>query len=265
MGTSFWIKFGLSFLVGGIWVTMSSVTAERFGSKVGGLIGGLPSTIVVTLLFIGLTQTPDRAAESAMIVPLVMGVNGIFVTVFISLSKRGLLPSLVGALLTWLCLASILIGLNIQTLWVSVPGWLLLATGCFLVVEKGMKIVSQRRKAIRYTAGQIASRAAISGTVVAFAVLMSKIAGPLAGGIFATFPAVFLSNLIISYRTGGPDFASAVAKSLMVSGIATVPIYALLVWFLYPRLGLGFGTLFAFLVSAGVGLLTLQFMKSRLS
>jgi hypothetical protein len=88
MDLSFWIKFGLSFLVGGIWVTLSSVAAERFGSKVGGLIGGLPSTIVVTLLFIGLTQTPERAAESAIIVPLVMGVNGIFVTVFIFLSRQ---------------------------------------------------------------------------------------------------------------------------------------------------------------------------------
>ena len=63
MDLSFWIKFGLSFLVGGVWVTLSSVAAERFGSKAGGLIGGLPSTIVVTLLFIGLTQSAERAAE----------------------------------------------------------------------------------------------------------------------------------------------------------------------------------------------------------
>jgi hypothetical protein len=51
----------------------------------------------------------------------------------------------------------------------------------------------------------------------------------------------------------------------MVSGLITVPIYALLVCFLYPRLGLGFGTLIAFLVTAGVGFLTLQVMKSRLT
>jgi uncharacterized membrane protein (GlpM family) len=265
MGASFWIKFGLSFLVGGIWVTLSSVAAERFGSKVGGLIGGLPSTIVVTLLFIGLTQTPERAAESAVIVPLVMGVNGIFVTVFISISRRGLAPALGGALLTWFCLGCILMVLNIRALWISILGWLLLAMGCFLVIEKGMKIRSQGKKANHYTAGQIVGRATLSGTVVAFAVLMSKVAGPLAGGIFATFPAVFLSNLIISYRSGGVDFSSAVAKSLMVSGVITVPIYALLVWFFYPRVGLVTGTLFAFLLSAGAGLLTLQVMKSRLT
>ena len=265
MDTSFWIKFALSFLVGGIWVTLSSIAAERFGSKVGGLIGGLPSTVVVTLLFIGLTQSAARAAESAIIVPLVMGLNGIFVTVFILLSRRGLAHALAGALLTWFSLASLLIVVNIRTLWISLFGWLLLAVGCFLVVERGMKIVSQGRKAAHYTAGQIAGRAALAGTVVAFAVLMSKVAGPLAGGIFATFPAVFLSNLIISYRSGGAAFAGALAKSLMVSGMITVPIYALLVWTFYPRVGLGFGTLIAFLVTAGAGVLTLQVMKSRLS
>jgi hypothetical protein len=45
----------------------------------------------------------------------------------------------------------------------------------------------------------------------------------------------------------------------------TVPIYALLVWYFYPRAGLGFGTLIAFLLTAGVGVLTLQVMKSRLT
>ena len=53
MDYSFWLKFGLSFLVGGISVTLSRVAAERFAGKVGGLIGGLPSTTVVTLLLFG--------------------------------------------------------------------------------------------------------------------------------------------------------------------------------------------------------------------
>jgi hypothetical protein len=39
METSFWIKLGLSFAVGRAWVTMSSIAAERYGSKIGGLNG----------------------------------------------------------------------------------------------------------------------------------------------------------------------------------------------------------------------------------
>jgi len=53
-------------------VTLSTIAAERFGSKIGGLIGGLPSTVIVTLFFIGLTQTPQVAASATTIIPLSM-------------------------------------------------------------------------------------------------------------------------------------------------------------------------------------------------
>jgi hypothetical protein len=52
---SFWLKLILSFIVGSLWVTLTTLSAERFGSKVGGLIGVLPSTVVIALLFIGFT------------------------------------------------------------------------------------------------------------------------------------------------------------------------------------------------------------------
>ncbi|MCP4683701.1 MAG: DUF3147 family protein [Desulfobacterales bacterium] len=36
----------LSFVVGGLWVAGTTFIAEYFGTKIGGIIGGLPSTIV---------------------------------------------------------------------------------------------------------------------------------------------------------------------------------------------------------------------------
>ena len=57
MDTSFWLKLILGFIVGSLWVTLTTVSAERFGSKVGGLIGGLPSTVVIALLDIMFTLT----------------------------------------------------------------------------------------------------------------------------------------------------------------------------------------------------------------
>ena len=62
MDYTFWYKLLLSFLVGGCWVTLTTIIAEKFGSKIGGLLGGLPSTIVVSLLFIGLTQNAEVAS-----------------------------------------------------------------------------------------------------------------------------------------------------------------------------------------------------------
>ena len=265
MDASFWLKLLSSFLVGSAWVTLSTIAAERFGSKIGGLIGGLPSTVIVTLFFIGLTQTPQVAASATTIIPLSMSCTGMFMVVYLFLARRSLGVGLVIALVVWFCLSGLLLALNIRDVRIAVLGWVCFAVGSLVVVEKGMEIPSRTRVQTHYTAAQIAFRAMFGGTVIAFAVLMGKLGGPLLGGIFATFPAMFLSTLVITYRVGGADFSRAVGKSLLVSGIATVPPYALAVRFLYPWAGLGLGTLLAILVSLGVGYLTFLFMRARMS
>jgi len=99
MDPAFWLKLSLSFIVGSLWVTLTTMSAERFGSKVGGLIGGLPSTVVIALLFIGFTQSPEVAAQATTVMPLAQGLNGLFVLTFMGLARRGLWQGVVGALL----------------------------------------------------------------------------------------------------------------------------------------------------------------------
>jgi len=38
------------------------------------MIGGLPSTVFVSLLFIGITQTPAAASETTTLMPLAQGI-----------------------------------------------------------------------------------------------------------------------------------------------------------------------------------------------
>jgi hypothetical protein len=90
MDALFWVKLLLGFIIGSLWVTLTTISAERFGSKVGGLIGGLPSTVVIALLFIGLTQSPQIAAQSTTVMPLAQGLNGLFILTFILFIPRGL-------------------------------------------------------------------------------------------------------------------------------------------------------------------------------
>ena len=101
--------------------------------------------------------------------------------------------------------------------------------------------------------------------MIAFAVFMGKIGGPVYGGIFATFPAMFLSTLVITYRAGGAEFSRAVAKSLFVSGIINVVLYAIAVRYLYVWFGLAYGTAGALVFCGVTGYLTYLFMKARLS
>jgi uncharacterized membrane protein (GlpM family) len=263
MESLFWYKLGLSFIVGSAWVTLSTVAAEKYGSKIGGFIGGLPSTAVVTLFFIGLTQTPLTASEATTVMPFTQGLNGIFLIVYLLLVRRGLVSGVLGALLIWFFLASILVVIGIQHFWVSVTGWVLIASSSYLVVEKCMKISSHRKVNVRHTSSQITFRALFGGTVIAFAVFMGKLGGPVYGGIFATFPAMFLSTLVITYQTGGAEFSRAVAKALMVSGMINIALYAIVVRYLYAWSGLVYGTLIALLFSCGTGYLTYLLMKEK--
>lgn len=265
MEISFWYKLGLSFVVGSVWVTLSTIAAERYGSKIGGLIGGLPSTAVVALLFIGFTQTPLAASEATTIMPLAQGFNGLFIIVYLLLVRRGLVSGLGGALLVWFSLAGILVAINIQNFWISVASWMFLVLSCYLVVENSMKISSQEKARVSYAFSQITFRALFSGAVIAFAVFMGKLGGPIYGGIFAAFPAMFLSTLVITYRTRGAEFSRAVAKALMVSGMINVALYAIMVRYLYAWLGLVYGTAIALVFSCGTGYLTYLFMRVRLS
>jgi hypothetical protein len=265
MDAAFWLKLGLSFLVGSGWVAWSTVAAEKYGSRIGGLIGGLPSTVFVSLLFIGLTQNPAAASETTTLMPLAQGINGVFIAAYLFFVRRGLASGLLNAFWIWLILTAILAVAGIRQFAASVCGWALLVVGCYFAVERGMNIASRSGLRVRYTTAQIAGRALFGGAVIAFAVWMGKLLGPVYGGIFATFPAMFVSTLAITYRAGGPQFSRAVGKSMMMSGMVNVALYAIAVRYCYQWSGLVFGTILAVAFSCGTGYITYLFIKARVA
>ena len=265
MDSSFWLKLALGFLVGSLWVTLTTLSAERFGSKVGGLIGGLPSTVVIALLFIGYTQSPLVAAQATTVMPLAQGLNGLFILAFLLLIPRGLKLALPVSLLVWFSLAAFLYLLDLQSFLISIIGWLVLLILCYFVLERWMEIASRGKQAFVYPPSQLIWRAIFGGAVISFAVLMGKLGGPLLGGIFGSFPAMFLSTLVITSHIGGAAYSKPVGKSLLVSGLINVPLYEIMVRYLYPSVGLALGTTIAVILSLGTGYLTFLFMKSRLS
>jgi uncharacterized membrane protein (GlpM family) len=220
---------------------------------------------VIALLFIGLTQSPQIAAQATTVMPLAQGLNGLVVLMFMIFIPRGLWAGLLSALLLWFFQSTLLYLLDIQHFWVSLLGWLILLFFCYLAAEKWMKIPSHGRLTISHPPTQLVWRALFGGGVIAMAVLMGKIGGPLLGGIFSSFPAMFLSTLVIMDNTSGPNFARSIGKSLLISGLINVPLYEIMVRFFYPSVGLGLGTGLALLFSLCTGYLTFLFMKARLS
>jgi glycopeptide antibiotics resistance protein len=87
-------------------------------------------------------------------------------------------------------------------------------------------------------------------------VVLSQIDGPVLGGIAAAFPAVFTSTLIILNRSRGTEFSRAMTKPLVLCGILTIIPFSVAVRYLYPILGIWFGTLFSYVLIIPLAILS---------
>ena len=110
----------LAFLVGGAWVSFSTLIAERYGSALGGLVGGLPAISIVSFLFIGLNQGPETASQATIVFPLALSFTMSFLLVYAALSKRGFRVAFPAALLVWASLSVITALFNLRNLFFSV-------------------------------------------------------------------------------------------------------------------------------------------------
>ena len=245
----FLLELSLSFVVGGLMVTGCTLAAERCGTLVGGIVGGFPSTIAVALLFIGLATSPEATAQATTIIPLIAGCNGMFLVAYAVLGRRRLTTGLGGALAVWVVLSGGAIMFEVHDLTVSLAGFVTLFSFCYYVLHHRLNLAPIAGRRERISLPSVAVRALLSGSVIALAVWLSRVSGPLLGGVLAVFPAVFSSTLFVAHRTQGATFARSLTKPLMVSGLINVVVYALCVRFLYPALGVPKGTILALVLS----------------
>jgi hypothetical protein len=75
---------------------------------------------------------------------------------------------------------------------------------------------------------------------------MSQFGGPVLGGIFSAFPAVFTSTLYIVNKNRGIEFSRSITKPLMISATLTVIPYSIAVRYIYPYMGIWIGTLVSY-------------------
>jgi len=244
----FLIKLAISFVIGGIWISAVTIIAEKAGSKAGGIIGGLPSTMVVALLFIGWTQSTEIVVKATEIIPMIMGIDALFVVAFILFSRTGLFSAVAGSLVLWAIMSLGLVYAR-PSFAVSLAGGLALLAASYYIVEFKLRIKSAGSRIISYGPGQIAFRAGLSGAIIVFAVFMTKAGGPLIGGMFAAFPAVFLATAILTYKANGSSFSGAVMKMMMVSGVLSVIVFSVAVRYIVLALGLAYGMIIAYLIS----------------
>lgn len=260
----FILKLVLSFITGSLWITAGTVLAERYGTKIGGLVAGLPSTILVSLFFIAWTQSLETAVATTTVVPIVGGINCLFIIAYIYLVRINFWLALSGSLAVWFLLSLVLVIIQFDSFPFSLVAYVCMLLFSYWIAEKKLKVKSESGKKMRYTLPIILFRGTFSGLVIALAVVMTKVGGPLMGGMFAMFPAMFIGTLFITHFTHGASFSAAVMKASILGAISVV-VYGVSARYVYVPLGLLPGTLVSLAISFGCAFFIHQFLTKKIT
>lgn len=255
------LKLVLSFVIGGIWIALTTAAAERFGSRLGGVLGGLPSTVVVALGSIGWAQGVDAARAATDALPVAFAINCAFMVTYAALVPRGQTLGMGVAAIVWTGLQAVLALLGAPRYAIALAIWVVALTAAYVILDRVLNVRTDVHARVRPTARQIALRAVLSGLVIAGAVGLSRLGGPVFGAIMASFPAVYTATLIITARSAGTAFSRALVLPLMVSGVFNCVVFATM--FRLSVLGIGLlpAMAAAYLVSIGSAFATHRFLK----
>ncbi len=260
MADEFYFKVGVSGLLGGLWIILTTVFGEKLGSKVGGLVTGLPSTAIFGLAFLGLTNGVNFAVASTTIMPAGIAIENFYIVIFILLARYGLVWALGASLVYWFASAYILVASGVGNYYfLSVVGYIVSTVIAFYITEKLLGIKASLGRPVKYTPKIILTRGFLGGLAVASIVFIGTLGGSGVGGVVAVFPTLISSTMIITHLSHGYEFAVATMKSV-IPGLSGLFVYSALVRFTYLPLGIFWGTLVAVTLSVLWGYVLFRFV-----
>jgi uncharacterized membrane protein (GlpM family) len=230
----FWFGFALKMAMTATVVVITSLAVERSGAFVGALIGALPTAAGAAYTILALEHPPSFIAASAIGSVAINAAVALFAATYALLAQRhGLFVSLGGAGVLWLGIAAALrmvdwtplgaVAINVVVYAVTIPlSWRYRAGG------GPVKFVR--------TPFDIPLRALTAAVVVAVVTAASSSIGSFASGMFALFPIILGSSIVIMHpRIGGKATASMLAHAQL------------------PLIGLAFGFLAVHYLVAPIG------------
>jgi uncharacterized membrane protein (GlpM family) len=215
-------------------VVITSLAVERSGPFVGSLVGAAPTAAGAAYTILGLEHPPDFIAASAVGSVAVNAAVAVFAAVYAAVAqRRGLIVSLGLASAVWFVAAAAL----------RLVDWTPLGAVILNVVVFAITIpLTWRYRAggapakFRRTRFDIPLRALAAGIVVAVVTTASSSIGSFTSGMFALFPIILGSSIVIMHpRIGGKITASMLAHAQL------------------PLIGLGLGFLVVHYLVAPLG------------
>lgn len=235
-----------AFVAGGLLLSLQTLIGERVPLQWRGAVLGFPSTIALSLLFIGLTKSVDDIPTVTRLFTAAIAGSSVFVLAFTLLSKFKLPIALLGGYLAWIATAYLLITFPPHNLY---SAFFVYALPVMMISYLLIKRLPQKEKLtpVPFRLKFLLVRAVLAGSIIVAAVILSKELNNIWGGIFAGFPAAFSATMIIYYQVHGKSVIPAVAKTLYFPGMLGLILYAWTASLVFPLYGVWLGTLLSYL------------------
>jgi len=203
----------------------ATITAERAGPLIGGLVATLPISAGPVYIFLALDHDAHFIAQSALGSLVVNPINAVYAVAYALLAqRRSFVISIAAAFLGWLALvwAS---GLIAWTLLRAIL-WNALAIGLCYWLSASLRHAPMPRVATRWY--DLMLRSGMVALLVGTVITLSFSVGPTISGDLAVFPIVLSSIMIILHtRVGGPATAAVMANAVIGLGGFALALIAL--------------------------------------
>ena len=214
-----WLPLAAKLLLTAAIVTTASITTERAGPFIGGLVVTLPVTVWPAYLFLTFDHDLAFIADSAVAGMVMHAVTAVLMLVYVLMAQRFRLAlSLSAAVAVWIGLGLILKSLEWSFVAAAILN-LIAYPSCMWIARpyRDAKMPKLVRKWY-----DIPARVAFVCTLMGTILMVSTWAGPVATGFIAVFPISTVSAvLILNSRIGEKATAAMVANGMRgMSGIA---------------------------------------------
>ena len=249
--------------LGAFVIVLLGIVSDRLRPYYGALLASVPTTTAVSLVYIAHDHGTAFAAEAANSSLITQVGNLVFVTLFAALALR-MSPRRP----TWVSLVAVAAYFAVAApyLWLlhGKPPVLAANVGLYAVVLAFALAARHRMRKVRVDEGAFGrpalrashlQRALLGGSFVIVATLLAEHLGPHWGGLFASFPATFMSLLLVAYPNRSLPYFLEQALGIVPSTL-NLACFILAVHFAYPLVGVWWGTLLAYAVFAAVALPT---------
>ena len=207
----FALTLGVKMAVTAGFVLAATVTAERAGPLVGGLVATLPIGAGPVYVFLSLDHDAHFIAQSAVASLAINAVNVVFATIYVLLAqKRSLAASLAAGMAVWTALALAVHAVQWTVFTALAMNAVVLALCLWLV--RPLRHLTMPPVHRRWF--DLPMRALLVALLVGVVVGLSFRLGAAISGILAVFPVVLISIMLILHnRVGGKPTAAVLANA----------------------------------------------------